>query len=1176
MTKLRITNLFKNVNYIFFYKIPSELTHCKFYANKAYLLNSSGEKKKSSKENNVKNSDLFYEGLKNGVNIDKRNIEKLENDIITIIKDVKSIENNKIVLYNFIDIILRLKKNLNVLLFLKEKYLIGYFWSMCKIINFIEKKKLMDDKIILNFKYLFIYIAYSIIKKKDLQCNNNIINLKQFIFSFLSIRINENDINQINDGKLYKGEQFMNYLYNYKSKFKDKKKGNEEKSEQQKKRKGENKNMDNNNNNKMVCNQNYNNSVNNLKNQNCFFSIFNKNIFMNIFSSVKIYIIEKLKFTNLDIKTTINFLEYSNKNMNDNMKILINNILLNKFLSSRNIFDFSTFELCRLINILVNYNIKNADKLISLIIKLLLNEQIYIKNGIKFNFNLLLLDEFCINDKNFSKYVLKKNSIKNFNLWLHYGSKRDISSLLRDFSRMKVINNSMYKILIECFLFKINYEELIKFTDLFEFRKNINTSDKNYNLSKSKNSDTNISYNNDQLGNFKKYDSFKLTLDIINKYKINNYPQKKIDNYLNNEDKIKIKQEILKNVIINDTLKCHKNNDFIMNMKYIEENKNNKYVDQNIDISDIRNYVDILIGIANVKYFYEKFIYIFVQNIVKNSYFFNLKNMQNIILVKRNLLILDYNNLYILEKLFNFIIENHKNVEMKQLIMIFYSIYDYIIKKYQSKKVKYIGNVNILFHASSVLKNDNCYMDKIKDNSEEKKEDIALELHNIKSELFKLLYKLSDIIFLRKEEINSMQGLVNFYFSLVNSINVLSIEKYNFFYKKFWCLLNQEGKQNIKVQTIVQIFLLHYKNNMIHKKLFLYLLDILNNPLVIDVNNLCTINFISYHFNIIDKSFFNFNLNILFKEIKKEEQQKAAVVKNIEYDINNKEKKNENDKKIMLYEYRISNNNEISYTDEYHLNEGRIISGFNESISYNTLEENYDFYDNFNNFIDTNNNLEKEIYNKIIKCIWSLVLSNFFLESSRIIFLKICLMLKKIFKNKINLSDEEYNIIYQIMLSLNLYYKKNKIKNNLNIPITFYVPYSVIKKAIRSNINSQKKVNISSFQYKISNYLNKKGIIYKSEYSLKYGIIVDFLLFKNKRPFLLLEIDGIYHYNISNEYNYELKYNNIFLLKNGRTVFRNNLLQVLYHLKFISIPWFFFLQSESLKKLLDILKENKL
>ncbi|CRH03099.1 conserved Plasmodium protein, unknown function [Plasmodium relictum] len=1164
MIKLKINYFFKNVNNIFFYKERRKLILCKFYSNKTYFLNNSEkEEKKIYKENNVENKDLVYGDLKKN----KINIEKLKNDIIGIIKDVKSIENNEIVIYNFIDIILHLKNNLNILLYLKEKYLIGYLWSISKTINFLEKKKLMNNEIILNLKYLFVYIANSVIKEKDLQYNNTYINLKQFIFSVLSIRINNNDINEINDGKFYKDEDFMNYLYNYKSKFKDEKKVNkEEKNKQQRKKKAKNNKF------------NDSNNVYSLKNKNCFFSIYKKNIFMNVFNSLQYYIIEKLKCINLDVKTTINFLEYSNKNMNYNIKILISNILLNKFHSNQNIYDFSIFELCRLINIIVNYNIRNADKLISIIVNLLLYEQIYIQNEIIFNFNLLLLDEFYINDTNFSKYVLKKNSIKNFNLWLHNGSKRDISSLIRDFSRIKIMNNNLYKILIECFLYKINYVDINKLTDLFEFHNSINILDKNYNLSKVKNSDTNISYSKNYMKNFKKYDSFKLSSNIVNTYKIDNCRENKLDNNLNRENKTKIKEDILKNISTNNISRYQGSNNFIMNMKYIEERKDNKYDEKNISISEIRNCVDVLIGLANVKYFYEKFIHFFVHNIVKNEYFFNLKNIQNIILVKRNLLILEYNNLLILEKLFNFIIENHKIIEIKQLIMIFYSIYSYIIKQYQSKNVKYNSNTNNLFYTSNTLKNDDYYIDKIKENNEKKKKkEIILELYNMKNKLFNQLYKLSDIIFLRKEEINSLQGLVNFYFSLVNSINALSIEKYSLFYEKFWYLLRKEGKKNIKVQTIAQIFLLHYKNNMIHKKLFLYLLDVFITSLAVDINNMCAITFISYHFNIINKSFFNFILNMLFKEIKNREEQRITLVNNIKYDLNNNEKKNKKVETMMLYKNSSINNNELSFIEEYRLNEGNIISDFNKSIVYNTFDENYDFFNDLNNFLGVNNNNSKEeIYNKLIKCIWPLVLSSFFLESSKITFLKICLLLKKIFKNKIILNEEERNIVYQIMLGLNLYYKKNNLKNHLNVPVTFYIPYSILKEAIKNNINLQKKINISSFQYKISNYFNKKRIMYKSEYSLKYGIIVDFLLYRNNKPFLLLEIDGIYHYNISNENNYELKYNNIFLMKNGRTIFRNNLMQVLYQLKFISIPWFFFLQSESFKKLQIILKKNEL
>ncbi|ETB60644.1 hypothetical protein YYC_02268 [Plasmodium yoelii 17X] len=1256
---------------------------CKYY---------NGYNRRENNNLNLLHDDIIYDVSGKGRSkVSNKNSKDdkliLKNKVINLINGVKNVDdknenikNNKLVCQNFIDIIFILQKNLNILFGLKEKYVIGFIWSFSKIINYFEKKKNIEKNIIFNFKYLFIHIVNTIIKHDNiLSKKNNDIDIRQFLFSILSIKFDYTNIKDIQNLKLLNSNQFYNYILNNVSLNYGNKSGQNQiyvndsipfkLLQNEKKNNISIENYIQHSTNKYIK-KNINLSIKNQKKYNHpnmtqdstpndLLYIFECNMFKNNFINVQKFIINKLNEIPLDIKIIINFFELSQKNMCVEIKNSFNHILLNKFKEKNYISKFSIFELCRYINILVNYNVQIFNNnVIPSIISTIMYDQIYFVNNQVCNYNLILLgNNILLNDNNSINHQMinkkyehlsdtNSNNYSKWNTWLYDGTKRDISSLIRDFSRMKIINKNLYYILIECFFFKINYTKNIDTNIGSYVAEQIDTHNKT-----KQNCINNLS---DKKGDHIIYPHLNEKNNNVN----NNASKKKNDNFYHTEDcnhKIgeKYKMSTFEENQRNDNLfisnfKKEKGNKkiYVPNLNDSNDRKKKIFYSPNIctfNINhDMRNIVDILISLANVNYYYDKFINFFIYEIIKNEknnlFFFNTKNMSNVILVVRSLLILGYNDLSIFDNLLNFIIENNKCIEIKQIIMIYYSIYCYIVKAHEKRGIKYYGNDNFLFYtfSSDSSKKNNLYNDKFDDfmkeenvesqyseynepnitnitNASNKVIESSVELSILKKKCFNYLYKFTDIIFSRKEEIDSMQGLSNFLFALSNSINNISKKDYDYFYKKFWSIFKLKDQQYIHLETILQIFLSHYRNNIFHQNLMLYLLNVLISSTNVDIHNLSTILYISYHFNIINKSLFDFTIHKLFKEIKSIEQMKTVNLENInnwgaidmvqtttQHNLDTTPKIGNNVSSVCSNNVSsvcsnnvssvCSNNvssvcsNNVSSVDTDNINSGDSSDGKGAgpdqanpgTQTYNNLEscliEDWQFRNTPNNLSNECN--KEDLEKTILKCVWSLSLCNWFLESHLITFLKMCILLKKIFKYKKFLKDEEYNMIYQISLSLNLYYKKNKhifVLNKIttNIPITFFIPFNIIKESIRRKFAlGSKQTNISSFQYKISSYFNKKKIMHKSEYSLKHGLIVDFLVFKNGNPYLLIEIDGIYHYNISNDPSkYEIIYNDMPLLKNGKTIFRNNVLNILYNYKFVEIPWFSLLQSRSIKKL---------
>ncbi|CXH88250.1 conserved Plasmodium protein, unknown function [Plasmodium berghei] len=1260
MKKININNYLKNTKLLKYHvKIKETIIGkipylCRYY---------NGYNRKENNNLNLLHEHIFYDGSGKGkpkVSNKKSKDDQLilKSKIINLINGVKNVDdkiesikndrNNKLVCQNFVDIIFILQKNVDVLFGLKEKYVIGFIWSFSKIINYFEKTTYIERNVILNFKYLFIHIVNLIIKQGNiLSKKNNDIDIRQFLFSILSIKFDDTNIKDIQHFKFLNYNHFYNYIRYIVNLDYANKSGqdqiyindsipfklleNEKESSisieahvQHSTNKFIKKNI-----NFSTKKQNEYNNPNMMQHSmsSNLLYIFECNIFKTNFLNVQKFIINKLNEIPLDIKIIINFFELCQKNMCVEIKKSFNHILLNKFKEQNYISNFSIFELCRYINILVNYNVQIFNNnVIPFIISTIMYDQIYFVNNQVCNYNLILLgnnvslyDNNSINQhmKN-KKYEhlseINSNSYSKWNTWLYDGTKRDISSLIRDFSRMKIINKNLYYFLIECFFFKINYT------------KNIDTNINSYGAEQiyihNKTKQNCINNLSDKKGNHIAYSHFSGKNNNIDNNidnNINYNANKKSDHSYHTEDcnhrngekyEMKTFEETQRNDnLLISNFKKEKGNKkiYVPNLNDSNEKKNNIFYSPNIctfNINhDMRNAVDILISLANVNYYYDKFIDFFIYEIIKkeknNFFFFNTKNMSNVILVVRSLLILGYNDLTIFDTLLNFIIENNKCIEIKQIIMIYYSIYCYIVKAHEKRGIKYYGNDNFLFYtfSSDSSKKYNLHNDKFDDfvkeenvesqyteyneaaitstiSASNKVIEPPVELSILKKECFNYLYKFTDIIFSRKEEIDSMQGLSNFLFALSNSINNISKKDYDYFYKKFWSIFKLKGQQYIHLEAIVQIFLSHYRNNIFHQNLMIYLLNVLISSINVDIHNLSTILYISYHFNIIKKPLFDFTIHKLFKEIKSIEQMKTVKLENINNlgDIDMVQITTQHN---IDTPPKLGNNINNRYCNICK-GKGSDQVNFGEQ-SYNNAEscliEGWQFRNVPNNF---SNECNKDLEKTLLKCVWSLSLCNWFLESHLITFLKMCILLKKIFKYKKFLKDEEYNMIYQISLSLNLYYKKNKRifvlnKNKIttNIPITFFIPFNIIKESIRRKFTlGSKQTNISSFQYKISSYFNKKKIMHKSEYSLKHGLIVDFLVFKNDNPYLLIEIDGIYHYNISNDPSkYEIIYNDMPLLKNGKTIFRNNVLNILYNYKFVEIPWFSLLQSRSIKKL---------
>ncbi|SBT75324.1 conserved Plasmodium protein, unknown function [Plasmodium ovale] len=1092
----------------------------------------------------------------------------------------------------FSNVMLRLRQNEEKLFHLKEKYVIGFLWSFSKVIKFVEKDKILSREGNSHMKYHFFHFASLIIKKNYAQFRKiNHIDAKQFIFSVLSVKVGDDDVRKVGDSGFWDARLFVKHLRGGETNGKTSKYDyTSAKSGIGSVRRADTNRFGGDVQGKVTEGEAI-----------IPFGVYHPP-FKSLLTHVYTDIAEQLNVIPLDTKTTINFLELSNKNMSNDMKEKTRSILLGKFETAENdIRDFSIFELCRFVNIIVNGNIrKTGNTILPVIIQTLLHEQVYMKNDTAYDFNEVLRNSYPFYSINKTKCTRIKGKQRNCYMWLYSGSRRDIASLVRDFSRMNIQNYHLYHMLIKCFFFKMRYKENDSFFDIHQIEKG-NNSDAHKNCGNVIKTESVYAKPpiNREVNTVDNHGKGLLLIDthlIKVKREEHHKLEKKKRDLSEKQNKVSISQTICSPRSLNGGIKNGK--DFPSSRYSQEEEKCNKWTEQYIhtfEMSDVRNCVDILIGLGNINYYYDSFVQFFIKNIVQKEpsfFFYNSTNVPNVVLAVRNLLLLGYNNLPTIQKLLKHIIKNHDVIEVKQLIMIFYSIYHYIVKRHQREGVKYFGNCSPLFSVFGSTPTAVHPLDgEPRENISGDEKNITM-LHTIRNNLFEQLHQLEHIIFLRREEIDSMQGLVNFYFSLANSINTLSIEKYNFFYKKLWSIIRKRGKEQIQIETIVQTFMLHYKNNVVHKRLMLYLLNLLGYPLPVDFRNLCTLAFISYHFNIINKSFFLFCSKEIFREIKLVEEGWRDFGQRTDFSPITKGEEKERrgththcslaEPSLNLYGTSFNDSqNDVSQFSYVNHPLGNERGEINQP---NSIFESYIVYDIYNNG-EGNSKSEDfgkgDIFNKVIKCVWSLVLSSCFLESSLSTFFKICILLKKMFKNNMCVREDEYNMVYQISLGLNLYYKKNnhlfkKIKLSSNMPISFYIPYCIVKESVkRHGKEKQKKVHISSFQYKISDFFNMKRITYKSEYSLKRDVIVDFLVFKNDKPYLVVEIDGIYHYNVSNDVeNGETTYNSMLLVKNGRTVFRDNVLQILYHLNFVSVPWFFFLQPRAFKQFEKLLRGN--
>ncbi|SBS80074.1 conserved Plasmodium protein, unknown function [Plasmodium ovale] len=1091
----------------------------------------------------------------------------------------------------FFNVLLHLRQNEERLFHLKEKYVIGFLWSFSKVIKFVEKDKILNREGISNMKYHFFHFASLIIKKNYVQFRkNNHIDVKQFIFSVLSVNVGDDDVKKLGDSGFWDARLFVKHLRGGEAN------GKTSKYDYSSAKSGIGRigRADTNR---------FGGDVQGKVTEGETIIPFGVHHppFKSILTHVNTHISEQLNVIPLDTKTTINFLELSNKNMSNDIKEKTRGILLGKFETGENdIRDFSIFELCRFVNIIVNGNIMKTDNtILPVIIQTLLHEQVYIKNDNAYDFNEVLLNSYPFYSINKTKCIHIKGKQRNCYKWLYSGSKRDIASLVRDFSRMNIQNYYLYHVLIKCFFFKMRCKENDPFFDIHQIGKG-NNSDEHKNYGNAINTESvyakpSISMEEKTVDSHGKGHLLVDTHLIKVKREEQHKLEKKRD-LSEKQNKVSISQTMCSPRSRKGGIKNGK--DFPYNRYFQEEEKRNKWTEQYIhtfEMSDVRNCVDILIGLGNINYYYDNFVQFFIKNIVQKEpsfFFYNSRNVPNVVLAVRNLLLLGYNHLPTIQKLLKHIIKNHDVIEIKQLVMIFYSIYHYIVKRHQREGVKYFGNCSPLFSAFGSAPTDKSPSDgELRENICGDEKNITM-LRTIRNSLFEQLHQLEHIIFLRREEIDSMQGLVNFYFSLANSINTLTIEKYNFFYQKFWSIIKERGKEQIQIETIVQTFMLHYKNNVVHKRLMMYLLDFLGYPRPVDFRNLCTLAFISYHFNIINKSFFLFCSQEIFREIKLVEEGRRDFGQRTDFSPITKGEEKERKGTHTHFSLAESSLNMHGTSFNDPKNDLSLFSYSNHPLGNesgeinqpNSIFEPYIVYDIYNH--DEGNSKSEDcgtgdLFNKVIKCVWSLVLSSYFLESSLSTFFKICILLKKMFRNNMRVREDEYYMAYQISLGLNMYYKKNnhlfkKIKLSSNIPVSFYIPYCIVKESVRRHgKETQKKVHISSFQYKISDYFNMKRITYKSEHSLKRDVIVDFLVFKNDKPHLIVEIDGIYHYNVSNDVeNGETTYNSMLLVKNGRTVFRDNVLQILYHLNFVSVPWFFFLQPRAFKQFENLLRRN--
>ncbi|KJP89209.1 hypothetical protein AK88_01087 [Plasmodium fragile] len=1022
-----------------------------------------------------------------------------KSNVINLINGVKQIEerNSSAIVDLLVSIILQVRYDEGSITRMKEKHTIGFIWAMAKIVNLMEKKKLMSEQVVLNWKALFIYFAHMYMRRAMHLggSQSNDVDVRQYVSSVLSLRMGEADLVKLSTSALCNASGFAKYLFDWGRKRHGV--GHRPVGEPPR-----------------VATE--------TTSPNDLFRIFNSSSINQMVTSVQRYTLQRIERHPLDIKTILNFLEMASRNWEGKFKDAIIEVLLKKIEAPPNeIHNFTIFKLCRFLNLKVNYGLQKGTREeahLAVIMDLLLRGQTYpvglppqggaphegdTREGAAYpgaayerRGNPLAANT-----------LVKKERPGPCSTWLVDANERDLSSLVRDFSRLAVRNNQLYRLLVDCFLLKLG---------------------------------------------------------------------------------------------------CGPNPHRSYTTKEEKQKRDIQHTATSMKIAtteEVRNWVDILVGLANANYHYDPFVQCFIQRMVikKGNLFFTLNNMPNVVLSLRSLLSLGYDQMNTLSHFFDFVNSNFRHVQMKQLIMVFYSTYCYIVQRYTLASVKYVGAGNMLFcvpggsiggklsvatgagsdprgpqfcawkeipltdvppqrTSHTLTSSDAC------DSSPRE------QLEAAKTHLFQHLHKLERAILYRKNEIDSMQGLVNFFFALSSTINTLSVELYDFFYQSFWRILKggevrksgkaAEGPNNvedkIKVQTVVQICLLHYKNNVVNKTLLLYLLPILETLPHVDIHSLYPITFVCCHFNIITMSFLKFALRILLGDMGKgETQQEASNCANWVYEANGD--------KCAGARHHIGNDHYSHFGEESNRSSGCIEDPPTGRRNTAEMEHLY-------------SNHQQDTVNKVAKCAWSLLLSSAFLESSITTFAKMCILLRRTFSSKVDWREEDYNMLNQMLVCLNMYYKKNKEnfhlkKGQLRIPTSFYIPYCVVKETVtRNKMSFQQKVHMSSFQYKLCEYLKKKKIMYKSEYFLKRGFVVDFLVLKKGEPHLVLEVDGIYHYNMStDENNYEIEHNGMRLCKNGRTQFRNNVLQVLYDLEFVCVPWFFFLQSRSFQRLEGLL-----
>ncbi|VUZ93333.1 conserved Plasmodium protein, unknown function [Plasmodium vivax] len=1028
-----------------------------------------------------------------------------KSNLISLINGVKQIEesNTTQVVDLLVDIILQVRYDEGSITRMKEKHTIGFIWAMAKIVNLLQKNKLMSEQVVLHWKVLFIYFAHMYMRRAIHLGGGkrNEVDERQYVSSVLSLQMGEADLAKLTTSAFCSASGFAKCLFEWRG-------GSHGGGHPRKGEHPEGKHHPGGD-----------------PPPNDLFRIFSSPSISEMVTSVQRYILQRIEPPPLDIKTILNFLEMASRNWGIKFKGEMIEVLLGKLEAPPNqIRNFTIFNLCRFLNLTVNYGLQRGrteEAHLPAIIDLLLRGQSHPfglppQGGAHDGgaYNCAAYRGAYRGAHEGGDNLLAANTLANrerlspCSTWLLNANERDLSSLVRDFSRLAVRNNQLYRLLVECFLLKMGCGRC---GGNREFER----------------------------GNTHKAEK-----------------QKRGTQHTATSTNMATTQEM-------------------------------------------RNWVDILVGLANANYHYDPFVERFIQMMVikRGSLFFTVKNIPNVVLSLRSLLSLGHDQMDTLSHFFNFISRNFRHVQMKQLIMIFYSTYCHIVQRYNLAGAKYVGAGNLLFSVEGGGGGEEVGTevgaqlsvavgaggdpggppfcgreDPLTDMSPQRTPHRLTssdahapspreQLEAARAHLFQHLHKLEGAIFHRRHEIDSMQGLVNFFLALSCTINTLSVERYHFFYQSFWRILKGEveadGKiasgrnveDTIKAQTVVQICLLHYKNNVVHKTLLSYLLSILETLPQVDIHSVYPITFVCCHFNIVTETFLKFALRVLLGEMAKgEPRQEGANGAN-----------------------RVGQANGNSGAGgRHHFEEG----SNGESgcrVDPPTGRHAADIH-------HLHSNDQQDTVNKVAKCAWSLLLSSAFLESSITTFAKMCILLRRTFASKLHWREEDYNMMSQMLVCLNMYYKKNKNlfqskKGQLRSPTSFYIPYCVVKETVRRNkMSFQQKLHMSSFQYKLCEYLKRKKIMYKSEHFLKRGFVVDILVLKKGEPHLVLEVDGIYHYNMStDERNYEVEHNGMRLSKNGRTAFRNNVLRLLYDLEFVCVPWFFFLQPRSFQRLEGLL-----